>query len=76
MARRYAEIERVVNEKDIEEVVIAIESSEHKNLGSIVSGLEGMNVKIKIIPDIYDILSGSVKMSSIFVRHLLPLKQK
>ena len=70
---RYAEIERVVNEKDIEEVVIAIESSEHNNLGSIVSGLEGMNVKIKIIPDIYDILSGSVKMSSIFGAPLIAI---
>ncbi len=63
---RMSHIEHIVNEKKIEEVIIAIESTEHKNLGSIISQLEGLNVRIKIIPDIYDMLSGSVKMTSIF----------
>ena len=70
---KFGEINRVIEEKQVEEVVIAIESSEHKNLGSIVSNLESMNVKIKIIPDIYDILSGSVKMSSIFGAPLIEI---
>jgi exopolysaccharide biosynthesis polyprenyl glycosylphosphotransferase len=56
----------VVAQKEIQEVVVAVGSSDHKNLGGIISELEGMNVKIKIIPDMYDILSGSVKMTSIF----------
>ncbi|HKL03160.1 MAG TPA: sugar transferase [Cryomorphaceae bacterium] len=63
----------VVKKKEVEEVVIAIESSEHKNLRSIITELEGLNVKIKIIPDIYDILSGSVKMSSIFGAPLIQI---
>ncbi len=59
-------ISDVISENHVEEVIIAIESSEHKNLRSIVSELEGHDLKIKIIPDIYDILAGSVKMTSIF----------
>ena len=55
-----------INEHKIEEVIIAVESSEHDSLGSILTELEGLNVIIKVIPDMYDILSGSVKMSSIF----------
>ncbi len=70
---KFNDINRVVTEHNVEEVVIAVETSEHKNLGSIVSDLEGMNVKIKIIPDIYDILSGSVKMSSIFGAPLIQI---
>lgn len=70
---KFNEINRIVPEHNVEEVVIAVETSEHKNLGSIVSDLEGMNVKIKIIPDIYDILSGSVKMSSIFGAPLIQI---
>lgn len=70
---KFGEINRVIEEKQVEEVVIAIESSEHNNLGSIVSNLESMKVKIKIIPDIYDILSGSVKMSSIFGAPLIEI---
>lgn len=50
----------------IEEVIIAIESSEHDSLGRIVNELEDRDLIIKIIPDMYDILSGSVKMTSIF----------
>ncbi len=55
-----------IENNNIEEVIIAIESSEHDSLGNIITELEGLNVVIKIIPDMYDILSGSVKMSSIF----------
>lgn len=60
------DLKEIVREYNIEEVIIAIESSEHRNLGSIITELEGLNVTIKIIPDIYDILSGSVKMTAIF----------
>lgn len=69
----YNQLEHLVKENEVEEVVIAIESSEHKNLGSIVSDLENMQIKIKIIPDIYDILAGSVKMTSIFGAPLIEI---
>jgi exopolysaccharide biosynthesis polyprenyl glycosylphosphotransferase len=59
-------IKNTVEENKVEEVIIAVESSEHKNLGAISTELEGLDLTIKIIPDIYDILSGSVKMTSIF----------
>jgi len=59
------DIRTTINEHKIEEVIIAVESSEHDSLGSILTELEGLNVIIKVIPDMYDILSGSVKMNSI-----------
>jgi exopolysaccharide biosynthesis polyprenyl glycosylphosphotransferase len=70
---KFESIEKVVEEKKAEEVIIAVETSEHNNLGGILSRLEGLNTRIKIIPDIYDILSGSVKMSSIFGAPLIEI---
>jgi exopolysaccharide biosynthesis polyprenyl glycosylphosphotransferase len=63
---KMANIKEIIEAHAVEDVIIAVESSEHKNLGSIINELEGLKVTIKIIPDIYDILSGSVKMTSIF----------
>ncbi|HKL39134.1 MAG TPA: sugar transferase [Cryomorphaceae bacterium] len=70
---KFEVIEKVIEDKTAEEVIIAVETSEHKNLGGILSRLEGLNVRIKIIPDIYDILAGSVKMSSIFGAPLIAI---
>jgi exopolysaccharide biosynthesis polyprenyl glycosylphosphotransferase len=50
----------------VEEVIIAVDSSEHEHMSRIMNELEGTGVRIKVIPDMYDILSGSVKMTSIF----------
>lgn len=70
---KFENIGDLIQRHNVEEVIIAIESSEHKNLGAIISQLEGLNVRIKIIPDIYDILSGSVKMTSIFGAPLIQI---
>lgn len=60
------DLEKIFRDHNVEEVIIALESTEHTKLKSIISRLEGFNVKIKILPDMYDILSGSVKMTNLF----------
>lgn len=60
------DVEQVLRDHDIEEVIIALESVEHDRLKTIISRLEGGDVRIKILPDMYDILSGTVEMSNIF----------
>ena len=57
-------------------MIIALESSEHENIENIISELEGLNVLIKVIPDMYDILSGSVRMSSIFGAPLIIINRE
>lgn len=69
------DLRTTIEENDIEEVIIAVESSEHDSLGNIITELEGLKVIIKIIPDMYDILSGSVKMTSIFGTPLIVIKK-
>ena len=63
---KYANLSKVIDKENIEEIIIAIESSEHENLKRIINDLSEYDVLIKVIPDMYDILIGSVKMSSIF----------
>jgi len=61
---KLADLEKIIDSNaDIEEVIIAIESSEHHQLNDILIRLADKNVTIRIIPDMYDILSGTVKMN-------------
>lgn len=61
----YEQLESILANNAIEEVIIAIETSEHSKVAKILSHLDDRGVTIKIIPDIYDILAGSVRMSNI-----------
>lgn len=60
------ELEKIIFDYQVEEVIIALESTEHQRLSSIISRLSGSGIRIKVLPDVFDILSGSVKMSNIF----------
>ena len=64
------ELEQIVKNHDIEEVIIAVEPSEHKVITEILSLLDDTSIDIKIIADYKDILAGSVKMNSIFTHRL------
>jgi exopolysaccharide biosynthesis polyprenyl glycosylphosphotransferase len=70
---KFEKVEELIASQNIEEVIIAVESSEHNSLRGILNRLEGLGVRIKIIPDIYDILAGSVKMTSIFGAPLIEI---
>ena len=62
----WQDLRRIIEEQQVEEAIIAVESSEHAHISRIITELEGTQVRIKIIPDMYDIMAGSVKMTSIF----------
>lgn len=62
----YHELKRIINQNKVEEVIIAVEPSEHKTVENIITALEDTEVVIKIIPGMKDYLLGSVKMTAIF----------
>ncbi len=72
----YDNIRQIIKDNEIEEVIIALESFEHEYIKNIVNDLGDMGVIIKIIPDIYDILSGHVKMTSILGTPLIEIKNQ
>lgn len=68
-------LQEAISKHGIEEVIIALESSEHESLQKILNELEGTDVIVKVIPDMYDILSGSVRMDSIYGTPLIQVTQ-
>ncbi|MBK6525916.1 MAG: sugar transferase [Crocinitomicaceae bacterium] len=60
------DVDEIIRTHKIQEVIIAVESNDHEKLKRIITSLAGHNVRISLIPDAYDILSGQVQMNSIF----------
>jgi exopolysaccharide biosynthesis polyprenyl glycosylphosphotransferase len=59
-------VKQLLIKHEIEEVIIAIENTDHNRLQRLISDVDEKGIKIKMIPDMYDILSGFVRISSIF----------
>ena len=72
---QFERIHDIIKENKIEDVILAVESSEHPIINSIISTLEDTGVDIKIIPDMYDLLTGSVKMNYLFGTALIEITQ-
>lgn len=68
------QLNEIARKYEVEEVIIAIESSEHDSLKNILDDLEIEGITIKLIPDVYDILAGSVKTTSIYGTPLIEIK--
>jgi exopolysaccharide biosynthesis polyprenyl glycosylphosphotransferase len=58
-------IDQIIDNYAIEEVIIALETKEHKEIEKIINYIDQKKVVIKAIPSMYDILMGKVKMSHI-----------
>ncbi len=71
------DIEQVIEKYRIEEVIIAIETSEHNRLREILNVLFDFDdrIMVKIIPDMYDIMLGLVKMNSVYGAVLIEIQR-
>ncbi|MBX7164150.1 MAG: sugar transferase [Saprospiraceae bacterium] len=72
------DLNKVIEQSNIEEVIIAIESTEHAKLKTILDTLfeYGDKLIVRIIPDMYDILLGSVKMNHVYGAVLIEIRQE
>lgn len=61
-----SDLEKIIDDHEIEEVIVAVDSSEHHLLENIITRLSYRPVVVKIQPDLYDIISGSVKTSNVY----------
>ncbi|THH39524.1 sugar transferase [Neolewinella litorea] len=68
---------RIIEERNVEEVIIAIDTSQHSRLRELlgVLGEYERQVLVKIIPDMYDIMLGTVKMNHVFGVVLIEIRQ-
>ena len=71
-------LEEVLHSKKIEEVIIAVETSEHDKMKAILDALfdHSDQILIKVIPDTYDIMVGTVKMNHIYGAVLIEIEQE
>lgn len=77
------DIEDIVKDHNIEEVILAVEGEDSNFMVQLVNKLLGMNVIVKATPNMYDFITGRVKISSKFgvplihISHeLMPLWQQ
>jgi len=73
---QYQSLPELIQTKGVEEVILAVESSDYREISSILNVLEDQSVIVKIIPDIHDIMRGSVKMTGIFGTPLIAINQE
>ena len=71
----YAQLPALVQDLRIEQIIIAIEPSEHQRIQEILTLLEGVPARISILPDLYQMLLGSVKVNHLFGTPLIEIKQ-
>lgn len=70
----FDQVMEIIDRHEVEEAIIAMESREHKKISRILSDLYAKDVIVKIIPEMHDILLGSVKMTSIFGTPLIQIQ--
>ncbi len=69
----YQNLQKVINDNEVEEIIIAIESSEHQLLSRVLTLLENRTHTVWGIPDLFDILSNTAKTNTIFGSPLLKI---
>ena len=75
---KLTDLSLIIDEMNVEEVIIAIETSEHDKLKNILDVLYDYSDRllVKIIPDMYDIMLGNVKLTHIYGTILIEVDQE
>ena len=60
------DLPELIHRHEISQIVIALESSDHDRLLDIIRLTENTPVSLKIIPDLYDIISGQARTNQIY----------
>ena len=74
---KIANLAEIIERDNIEEVIVAVETSEHSKIKTILDSLFDYSdrILIKIIPDMYDIVLGHVKMNHVYGAVLIEIQQ-
>jgi len=56
----------IIEKYNAKEIIIALEKEDHDILIDVISKTEGKNLSLKIVPDLYEILSGQARTSQIY----------
>ncbi|MBI1937120.1 MAG: sugar transferase [Ignavibacteriales bacterium] len=59
-------LEKLIDEFNIKNIIVALEYRQEDILLDVIARCEGKNVEIKIVPDLYDIISGQARTMQIY----------
>ncbi len=71
----YRQMENIIENHKIEQIILAIEATDHQHLEEILNITEGRKLIISILPDIYQILLGLVRVQHVFGTPLIEIRQ-
>ncbi len=60
------DLPELIHREGIKDVLIALDSSEHDRLLSVIGSCNGHDVSMKIIPDLYDLITGQARTNQIY----------
>ncbi|MBS4036026.1 MAG: sugar transferase [Ignavibacterium sp.] len=66
-------LEELISKYNVQEIIIALEKDNHDVLVEVISKTEGKGIKLKIVPDLYEILSGQARTSQIYGMPLIDI---
>jgi len=69
------DLDMVLKEYEIEEIIIAIDNTKGDDIFIILNKLYKHNVEIKFLPNLYEILIGSVKIDTIYATPLVSVSE-
>jgi len=72
----YTQLPDLIKKYQIEEVIIALASTKHREITAVNNLLEDEPVIIKIVPDLFDVVSGSVKMQNVLGTALIEINHQ
>ncbi len=65
------DIKSIIIEQQISDVVLALEKPEHIRLMSVINQINGAPISIKIVPDLYEVISGLARTQQLYGLPLL-----
>ncbi|NUQ80921.1 MAG: sugar transferase [Bacteroidetes bacterium] len=67
------ELKDLIKSEQVEEIIVAIETDDRPFLSEVLSTVNGGRVGVKIIPDLYDVVSGQARTQQIYGFPLIDL---
>jgi exopolysaccharide biosynthesis polyprenyl glycosylphosphotransferase len=65
------ELPSIIERHHVQQVLIGLDSAQHDQLLDVISFCNGHDVRMKILPDLYNIVSGQARINSIFGQELM-----
>lgn len=67
------DLNSLISKFNVREIILALDKENHDVLLDIIARTEGKDIKLKIVPDLYEILSGQARTSQIYGMPLIDI---